>query len=288
VIASTTQPGTRIAEAFARARAESRGVLIPYLVAGDPDVETTIATLGAITSAGADIIELGIPYSDPVADGPTIAAAAKRALDNGMTVDGALEIAERAGRTGAAPILFFSYYNPILQYGLEHFARRACEAGACGAIVPDVPLEETGPLREVFGRFGLVLPLLVAPTTPLERAVRITQTSEGFVYVVSRLGVTGAKREPDFAWIADRISQLRPSARLPLAVGFGVGTPQHVRTLVNLAVDGVIVGSALVDALAAAGSDAPGAAAAYVASLAAALARSPHKGPVGGARLAAE
>lgn len=273
MIAAKTQPGLRIAEAFERARAHSRGALIPYLVAGDPDIETTAALLAAITSAGADIIELGIPYSDPIADGPTIAAAAKRALDNGITVDAALEVASRAQENGCAPILFFTYLNPILQYGLQRFARRVQEIGACGAIVPDVPLEEIEPIREVFTRFGLVLPLLIAPTTPLARAVRIVQASQGFVYVVSRLGVTGAKREPDFAWIADRIAQLRAQTTLPIAVGFGIATPAHVRIIVKHA-DGAIVGSALVDTIAAAGeAAAPKAAADYITTLAHALQR---------------
>jgi tryptophan synthase alpha chain len=273
VIASQTQPSARITQAFAAARAESRGVLIPYLVAGDPDVETTLATLTAITRAGADIIELGIPYSDPIADGPTIAAAAKRALDHGITVDAVLETARRAQEGGAAPILFFSYLNPILQYGLERFAQRAQEVGACGAIVPDVPLEEIGPIREAFARFGLALPLLIAPTTPFERAVRIAQTSEGFVYVVSRLGVTGAKREPDFAWIAERVKQLRAQTSLPLAVGFGIATPAHVSAVLEHA-DAAIVGSALVDVMAAVAPErVPSAVAARVAELAAVLSR---------------
>jgi tryptophan synthase alpha chain len=268
-----SQPGLRISQAFERARAQGRGALIPYLVAGDPDVETTVATLGAITRAGADVIELGIPYSDPIADGPTIAAAAKRALDNGMTVDGALEIARRALAGGGAPILFFTYLNPILQYGLERFAQRVQEIGACGAIVPDVPLEEIDPIRDVFTRFGLVLPLLVAPTTPMPRAVRIVQASQGFVYVVSRLGVTGAKREPVFPWIADRVAQLRPHTTSPIAVGFGIATPAHVRRVVQDA-DAAIVGSALVDTIFAAGeAGAPKAAAEYVATLASALSR---------------
>jgi tryptophan synthase alpha chain len=147
------------------------------------------------------------------------------------------------------------------------------EIGACGAIVPDVPLEEIDPIRAVFTRFGLVLPLLVAPTTPMPRAVRIVQASQGFVYVVSRLGVTGAKREPVFPWIADRVAQLRPHTTLPIAVGFGIATPAHVRRVVQDA-DAAIVGSALVDTIFAAGeAGAPKAAAEYVATLASALSR---------------
>jgi tryptophan synthase alpha chain len=267
MIAAGSQPRERILHAFAQAKAQGRGALIPYLVAGDPDVETTDAVIAAITASGADIIELGIPYSDPIADGPTIAAASKRALDGGMTIDRALSVAQRARAYAAAPILFFTYLNPILQYGLEHFAQRVHEVGACGAIVPDVPLEESDTLRAVFTRYGLALPQLIAPTTPLERAVRIAQASDGFVYIVSRLGVTGAKREPDFVWIADRVAQLRERVTCPIAVGFGLATPEHVREVIKHA-DGAIVGSALLDVLAGLqGEDAREAAGVYIASL---------------------
>lgn len=247
------QPRVRIAQAFERAKTQSRGVLIPYLVAGDPDATTTEAVLAAISAAGADIIELGIPYSDPIADGPTIAAAAKRSLDAGTTIDTALAIAGQAHEGGSAPILFFTYLNPILQYGLERFAQRARDVGACGVLVPDVPLEESDELHRVFGECGLAFPQLVAPTTPLHRAVRIAQASDGFLYLVSRMGVTGAgdgvKREPDIAWIGRRVRQLRACTEQPIAVGFGIATPAHVRAVIEYA-DGVIIGSALLDTIA--------------------------------------
>lgn len=273
MIAAGSQPRERILYAFEQAKVQGRGVLIPYLVAGDPNVETTDAVIAAITAAGADIIELGIPYSDPIADGPTIAAAAKRALDGGMTIDRALSIVQRAREHMGAPILFFTYFNPILQYGLEHFAQRAHEVGACGAIVPDIPLEESDTLREIFTRYGLALPQLVSPTTPLERAVRIAQASDGFVYVVSRLGVTGAKREPDFAWIANRVARLRERGTCPIAVGFGLATPAHIREVIKHA-DGAIVGSALLDELVGLEREtAARAAGKYIASLRVALAK---------------
>jgi tryptophan synthase alpha chain len=247
------RPRERIAQAFERTKVTSRGALIPYVVAGDPDVDTTDAVIAAISAAGADIIELGIPYSDPIADGPTIAAAAKRSLDAGTTIDTALAIAERAHEGGSAPILFFTYLNPILQYGLERFAQCACDVGACGVIVPDVPLEESDELHGVFGKCGLAFPQLVAPTTPFERAVRIAKVSDGFLYLVSRMGVTGAgdgvKREPDIAWIAQRVQQLRACTEQPIAVGFGIATPAHVRAVIEYA-DGVIIGSALLDTIA--------------------------------------
>jgi tryptophan synthase alpha chain len=260
-----------IADVFARARAERRAALIGYVVAGDPDRETTLAVLDAITRAGVDLIELGIPYGDPLADGPTIAAAGQRALNAGMTLAGSIELAAEARARGAAPILFFTYVNPVDRYGAERFAHDARAAGAVGAVVPDVPLEELDafapPLREA----GLAIPLLIAPTTPPARAARLAAASTGFVYLVSRLGVTGARREPDVAWVAAEIERLRPATELPLTVGFGISTPAHAAA-VGAVADGVIVGSALVDSYAgASGAEAARRAGEYAASLRAAL-----------------
>ena len=239
----------RLGEAFRRTREAGRGALIPYICGGDPDIATTTLVLEALGRAGADVIELGIPYGDPLADGPTIAAAAKRALDAGTKIDDVLALARAAHERGAPPILLFTYVNPVVQYGLERFADALVAAGACGAVVPDVPLEETVSIRAAFAPRGLALPLLVAPTTPLARAAAIARTSEGFVYVVSRLGVTSASREPDFGWLAARIAELRPLSAQPLAVGFGISTAAHIRQVCKLA-DAAIVGSALVDAYA--------------------------------------
>jgi tryptophan synthase alpha chain len=239
----------RISEAFAAARAAGRGALIPYLCAGDPDLRTTERMLGALGRAGADIIEVGIPYGDPLADGPTIAASAQRALDAGTTLEGVLETMGRAERAGAPPLIAFTYVNLVAQYGVERFADGLVAAGAAGAIVPDIPLEETAELRALFAARGLALPLLVAPTTPAARAEEIARASEGFVYIVSRLGVTGAKREPDFSWIANRVASLRRATSQPLAVGFGISSAEHVRRSWEVA-DGAIVGSALIDAYA--------------------------------------
>lgn len=244
---ATAQSGIQsIASAFARANASRRGAFIPYLCAGDPDLATTEALLVALGEAGADLVELGIPYSDPLADGPTIAAAAQRALDAGTTIEAALQCAARGRRHGAPPLIAFTYLNPVVQYGIERFADALVAADACGAIVPDVTFEETGALRAAFVARGLVLPLLVAPTTPLERAAAIAARSSGFTYLVSRLGVTGARREPDFAWLAQRVAAVRGSCDVPLAIGFGISTPEHVRRACAIA-DGAIVGSALID-----------------------------------------
>ncbi len=262
---------TPVAQLFARARGEGRPALIAYIVAGDPDLETTERVIAALGEAGVDLIELGIPYGDPLADGPTIAAAAFRALEGGVRMPDVFALTERARRSGGPPLLFFTYANPVDRYGVERFARDAAASGAVGAIVPDIPLEESLALRDALAARGLVLPLLVAPTTPLERARRIVAASTGFVYVVSRLGVTGAGRRPDFSATAGRVAELRGLGDLPLAVGFGISTPEDVRAVAAFA-DGAIVGSALIDAYAGLrGEAAAEAAGAYARSLASAL-----------------
>jgi len=246
-VTQTTSGVARIAAAFARAKAAGRGMLIPYVCAGDPDRATFAAMLAALGPAGADLVEIGIPYGDPLADGPTIAAASQRAIDGGTTFDDALAFAADAERAGAPPAVMFTYFNPVLQYGVVRFADALVAAGICGAIVPDIPLEETGALRAAFEPRGLALPLLVAPTTPPQRAEAIVLASSGFVYLVSRLGVTSAAKEPDFAWIGARVAALRRVTDLPLAIGFGISNARHVARA-NEVADGAIVGSALIDA----------------------------------------
>ncbi len=260
----------RLGAVFTKARDERRAALIVYLVAGDPDAATTAAIIDAI-SPHVDLIELGIPYGDPLADGPTIAAAGQRALGAGMTLDGALALAREANARGSAPILFFTYVNPIVQYGTARFAAAARAAGAVGAIVPDVPLEELDTFAPAFAAEGLAIPLLVAPTTPPARAERIAALSGGFVYIVSRLGVTSAGRDPDITWIRRAIERLRPSTDRPLVVGFGISTPAHAAAIGAIA-DGVIIGSAFIDATAGrSGADAAEAAERYVRTLRSAL-----------------
>ncbi len=263
----------RIAAIFDGPRASGRAALILYLMAGDPNLETTGLVIDAVTAAGADLIELGIPYGDPLADGPTIAAAGQRALAAGASLDAVLDIAKDAAGRNAAPLVFFTYVNPVSQYGPDRFARAVADAGALGAIIPDVPLEELDEFAPAFHAHGLGIPLLVAPTTPPARAAQIAARTDGFTYLVSRLGVTGARREPDVAWIAGAVERLRRQAQKPLAVGFGISTPEHVRRVAGLA-DGVIIGSALIDAIGGrGGAAAADAAYAYVASLSAALTR---------------
>jgi tryptophan synthase alpha chain len=235
----------KLADAFARAKRERHIAFVPYLMAGDPDLPTTEALLVALSVAGADAIELGIPYSDPLADGPTVASAGARALANETRLSDVLEIVRR--RVGdCAPLILFTYYNPVYQFGIERFAAEAGRAGAAGAIVPDLALEESEDLCAALREHQLEMPLLVAPSTTRERAQRIAEASTGFVYVVSRLGVTGAAKTPNFNPLKAQLAMLRELTEKPLAVGFGLSRPEEVREIAAFA-DGVVVGSALID-----------------------------------------
>jgi len=232
---------TRLEEALRR----HKPAFVPYLMAGDPDLETTEEMVRALARAGAAAIELGIPYGDPLADGPTIAAAAQRALVRGVTTRDVLELTKRVG--AEVPIVLFTYFNPVYKYGIERFAADAAAAGASGVIVPDLALEEIDALQPTLENHGLAMPLLVAPTTPPSRAAQIAQRASGFVYVVSRLGVTGAGRAPDLGPLREQIAVLRAATNKPLAVGFGISTAEQVRAVAPLG-DGIIIGSALIDA----------------------------------------
>ena len=235
----------KLANLFENARRAGRTVFIPYIMAGDPNVETTVHVMRALEEAGADLIELGVPYGDPLADGPTIAAAGARALSNGVAIGDVLRLAGAS----ALPVVVFSYYNPLLQYGFERFSLEAAAAGVAGVIVPDVALEEGEELQQMLSAHGIEMPLLISPSTPLSRAAKIAGQATGFVYVVSRLGVTGAGTAPDFEPLRRHLAGLRTMTDKPLAVGFGVGKPEHVRAVAPFA-DGIIVGSALIDAYA--------------------------------------
>ena len=239
-----------IAGAFERCRAARRAALIPYLMAGDPAWDRTPALLAAACAGGADIIEIGIPYSDPLADGPTIQAAAQRSLAGGTTFDGVLDMVRSLDRTAVpAPLIAFTYYNPVFVRGLEKSARDLAAAGFAAAILPDLPPEEADDALRAFAAAGLGIVFLVAPTTPLDRVRDIARRSDGFVYVVSRMGVTGAGQTLGES-VKTLVERLRPMVDKPLAVGFGVSTPEHAAAIARYA-DGVIVGSALIDALAA-------------------------------------
>ncbi len=262
----------RLSECLREARAQDRAALIGYLVAGDPDLSTTELVIAAVASAGLDVLELGIPYSDPLADGPTIAAAGQRALAAGATVEATFRLVEQLHEV--VPIILFTYFNPVFHYGVERFADRARSAGACGVIIPDITLEEIAEVRDSFRARQLPFPLLVSPTTAPTRAERIAATSDGFVYVVSRLGVTGEGTGPDLEWLQDQVDRLRRFTDKPLAVGFGISTPAQVNAVAEWA-DGVIVGSGLVSSYAGtSGAKAAQRAGSYVESLVAALTRS--------------
>lgn len=239
----------RIASAFETAQAEDRAALMPYMMAGYPDRETAVAVANAYAES-ADLIELGVPFSDPLADGPTIHAAATAALEAGATLDSALEVCE--GIAEQVPVVFMVYANMLLaQGGVGAFVERVLAAGAAGAIVPDLPLEEAEPVREAFSAAGLALVPLVAPTTPAERRARICAAAQGFIYLVSTVGTTGERDEIP-AELSDLVAATKADAEVPVAVGFGIGTPGQAAQVGNFA-DGVIIGSRLVRAAGEAG-----------------------------------
>jgi len=235
---------TRVARVFERCRSEIRGAFIAFLTAGYPTLEAMPALIRAVCESGADIVEIGFPYSDPIADGPVIQASSQRALENGATFDWILEMV--ANVKVEAPLLAFSYCNLLFVRGFERAAADLAAAGFAGAIVPDLPPEESQPLAAAFKSNGLSLNYLVAPTTPPERAAFIAHLCDDFVYVAGRMGVTGAHAAADDR-LESRIAQLRAVTKKPLAVGFGVSQPAHVAAVAALA-DGVVVGSALVEA----------------------------------------
>jgi tryptophan synthase alpha chain len=235
----------RIAGAFAAARDEGRAALMPYLMGGFPDAEISLAVAESYAEAGADLIELGVPFSDPLADGPVIHAAATRALAAGATLETVLSICERVA--GHLPVVPMVYANMVLARGPSEFARLLADVGAAGAIVPDLPLEEIGEIGEELSGAGIALVPLVAPTTPDERRRRICEQAEGFVYVVSDTGVTGERDGlPD--GLAELVAAVRAEASVPAAVGFGIGTPEQAAAVGQIA-DGVIVGTRLVRAV---------------------------------------
>jgi tryptophan synthase alpha chain len=218
---------------------------MPYLMGGFPDNETAKAVATAYADAGADLIELGVPFSDPLADGPTIHAADTAALAAGATLDSVLETCAAVGER--VPVALMVYSNMVLAADPAAFTQRAAEAHASGVIVPDLPLEEQGPLREALCERGLALIPLVAPTTPAERRAKISAAAEGFVYLVSTVGVTGEREElPDE--LTDLISAVKGEASVPVAVGFGISTPAQAATVGQFA-DGVIIGTRLVRAV---------------------------------------
>jgi tryptophan synthase alpha chain len=233
-------------ERWSRLSAARRPALIPYLTAGYPTRDESLAALTMAVDAGADFIELGIPFSDPLADGPTIQRSTQVALENGMSVSGALELAREAALE--VPVIAFGYLNPILAYGLDRFLVEAAAAGIDGLLLTDLPRGEDPEVELAVSRSALAVITLVAPTTEDLRLRQILQGARGFVYVISRLGVTGAATRLD-AGVADTVARVRRATELPVVVGFGIGTGEQAAQAAQYA-DGVVVGSALVRRLA--------------------------------------
>ncbi|MCX7413387.1 MAG: tryptophan synthase subunit alpha [Planctomycetia bacterium] len=241
-----------IAAVFAANREQQRKALAPFVTAGDPDVDTTVAILEAIDRAGASLCELGVPYSDPIADGAVIQASYTRALDNGMTIEALFATVKRAAAKVRMPILAMASYSIIFRRGIDRFVADAKAAGLAGFVVPDLPVEESDDLDAACRSAGLALVRLVTPTTPPDRAEAIARRSTGFLYCVSVAGVTGARTDLP-AGLIDRVKWLRTKTDVPILVGFGISTPEQAKAVAAVA-DGVIVGSALVRHLAEAGS----------------------------------
>jgi len=235
---------TRIHQRFAALREAGELGIVAYLTAGDPSLDATLEFVLALADAGADVMELGVPFSDPLADGPTIQRASERALKSGTTLAGVLDLVRRIRKTSEVPLVLFSYFNPILQMGIEKFASAAEAAGADGVLATDLTLEESEDYRRVLRAHHLDAIFLGAPTSTDERLAKIANCSSGFLYLISRTGVTGAKDTlPDD--LPALLRRARAASKLPLAVGFGISLPGHVSLLGGLA-DAAVVGSALV------------------------------------------
>ena len=247
---STTE--SRLAATFSRLRAGKTPGLVTYVTAGDPDLPHTEGILRALDRAGADVMEIGVPFSDPLADGPVIQRATERALAAGTTLSGVLDLLERLRPELRAPVVIFSYANPILRMGAERFADRARAAGVDGVLVLDLPIEEADAFRNMLAARRIDTILLLSPTTTDDRLRKAASLGSGFLYAISRLGVTGARdRLADGA--QEMVQRIRRVSDLPVALGFGISKPEHVREVGRWA-DAAVVGSALVSVIAEAGA----------------------------------
>lgn len=239
----------RIASTFARLRQERRAALIPYLMVGYPSLQATRQLVDLLSQQGADLIELGVPFSDPLADGATIQRASHVALENGVSLADCLAVAaefrNNRAPTSDVPIIFMSYYNPIYKYGLDQFVADCAVAGVDGLIIPDLPPEEAHDLKAACKRSGVELIFLIAPSSIDERIKKVVEMADGFIYCVSLTGVTGARSQLDEN-AAHLVERVRKYTSLPLVVGFGISAPEHVADVARFA-DGVVVGSALIN-----------------------------------------
>jgi tryptophan synthase alpha chain len=236
-----------IAQAFAQAAEQGRAALVVYTTAGYPSAAEGLDALIALTEAGADVVELGVPFSDPLADGPTIQRSSFKAIEEGTDLAATLDLLRRFRQRSETAVVLFSYLNPILDFGVDRFLSEAAAAGADGVLLTDLPVDADAELEEKFESSSLDLVRLIAPTTTPERARYIASRSQGFVYYISRTGVTGARQELT-AGLGVEIERLRSGVNIPVAVGFGISTPDQAAEVAATA-DGVIVGSAVVDAL---------------------------------------
>lgn len=237
-------PLNRIDTLFARLKSEGRPAMIAYITGGDPTLDSSAKIAIEMEKAGVDLLELGIPFSDPLADGLTIQMAAGRALAAGASVPGILDLVREIRKSSQIPIVLFAYLNPVYIYGFEKFQKDATAAGADGLLLLDLPPQEAARNSELASDHGLKTIRLIAPTTPLERLMEITDAAEGFIYYVSREGVTGEQSSLSTD-IAERVAAIRALTKVPVAVGFGISNPEQAATVAGLA-DGVVVGSAIV------------------------------------------
>lgn len=237
----------RIAQTFARARSENRACFVAYLCAGDPDFETSVQACRALTQSGVDILELGVPFSDPLADGLTNQLAAQRALESGMTAARVFELVKRVREFSDVPIVFYTYYNLVFANGVDAYVRAARAAGVDGMLTLDLPPEEAKDVAAACQAHGVKTVFIVAPTTPDARLPKIATVASGFIYYVSREGVTGV-RDQVAGNIPEAVARIRKSTSLPVVVGFGISSRAHVAQVAAQA-DGVVVGSALVNCI---------------------------------------
>lgn len=236
----------RIETAFAAAASMKKPAFIGFTVAGDPDKATCIRIARALIAGGTDILELGVPFSDPVADGPTIQKADERALAAGTTPDTVFEIAREIRKESGVPIVFLTYYNIVCRRGIERFYQEAHDAGVDGILIADMPVEESGEVCATAARYGIDPIFLITRTTTEDRIRKIAEKAHGYLYLVAVLGVTGVRGQVSEGAI-DLLHRVRKHTRLPLALGFGISTPAHTRTCARAGADGVIVGSAIVE-----------------------------------------
>jgi len=235
---------SRISALFERLKKQREAALVPFITAGDPDMATTAALVKRLIECGADMIEIGVPFSDPMADGPTIQAASQRALDNEFSIASILELVANVRCYSSVPVILFGYYNPFYQYGLARLAADAGNAGVDAFLVVDLPPEEAGPMKDAAAERGMDTIFLLAPTSTDERIRAVAEQASGFIYFVSVTGVTGARSSID-ASLGEYVARVRSHSTLPVGIGFGISSPEHVREIAGYA-DAVIVGSAII------------------------------------------